>query len=288
MSMEDRLWIALVFDGTARMLWVDAREVATETVRRHGLTGRAARLAAEMILANVLLGAWIKGEERLMLQLQASDPQAAFLGEIDALGRFRGRFTPDTVDGSGLAIEGLMLAIKSLGAKELYRGVTEVDGETVASALERHLQSSAQVPARARFDVALNDDGTFERAMAVVIERLPDEGGKAIAGEGGDFDALVDQVAAIAPESLSEQLLNKELLGEPVVLLTELPLVYQCTCSRERVTNMLRSLGASELSDMVQEDKGAEITCHFCNEPYTFDEAELAALVVELSLDVEA
>ena len=41
---------------------------------------------------------------------------------------------------------------------------------------------------------------------------------------------------------------------------------------------MLRSLGRKELDEMIREDHGAEVCCHFCEKKYRFSESELAAL----------
>jgi molecular chaperone Hsp33 len=41
---------------------------------------------------------------------------------------------------------------------------------------------------------------------------------------------------------------------------------------------MLISLGESELQDMIDNDHGAEITCHFCNEQFRVSEEELVIL----------
>jgi molecular chaperone Hsp33 len=57
----------------------------------------------------------------------------------------------------------------------------------------------------------------------------------------------------------------------------ELPVCYQCDCSRERVEAALISLGKTELLKLAEEG-GAELGCHFCDGKYTFGKEELTGL----------
>ena len=62
----------------------------------------------------------------------------------------------------------------------------------------------------------------------------------------------------------------------------EQPVEFFCPCTRARSEGALALLGAEELTDMIEKDNGAELTCHFCGEVYRFSAEELAALIEEL------
>src|SRR5207245_1061515 len=49
---------------------------------------------------------------------------------------------------------------------------------------------------------------------------------------------------------------------------------FACRCSRERVVRALRSLGATPLREMAEKDRGARLTCDFCNAAYSFSASE--------------
>ena len=65
---------------------------------------------------------------------------------------------------------------------------------------------------------------------------------------------------------------------EPEVLEKKVP-QYRCDCSRERIERVLVSLGAEELTDMIETQQGAQVDCHFCNKRYKFSADDLKMLL---------
>jgi molecular chaperone Hsp33 len=55
---------------------------------------------------------------------------------------------------------------------------------------------------------------------------------------------------------------------------------FGCTCSREKVANMLRMLGREEVASIVAEKGVVGVRCDFCNTPYDFDAVDSAELFV--------
>jgi len=80
--------------------------------------------------------------------------------------------------------------------------------------------------------------------------------------------------------------LAKMVLGElPFEVLEEREVSFKCTCSLERARTMIAALGRDEVESMLTEDKGAMMTCGFCNEIYQLSEEDLEEM---LSTDGEA
>ena len=57
------------------------------------------------------------------------------------------------------------------------------------------------------------------------------------------------------------------------------PLMFSCTCSRERFGAALHQLGADELRSVLEEQGQVETQCHFCNTTYVFTPADVEALI---------
>jgi molecular chaperone Hsp33 len=248
----------------------------------HGLEGAARRLADELAVGTMLMGAYIKGEERLSLQLQADRPRVGFHGELDAEGAYRGRLSPTELPtGSGgiWGVHGALLAIKHDATREMYRGITPVDGTWIGEAMDTHLRQSTQTPAAVRIEV----DPAQGLARGVLVEALPRPPG----ADPGDTE-LVDAAFAALREAdmraLPDMLEGEGYVGRSPVKLLEVARVrWQCRCSEQKVAGVLRGLGEEELVSMADEDHGAEVTCHFCNQVYRFTEERLRALAAERS-----
>jgi molecular chaperone Hsp33 len=52
-----------------------------------------------------------------------------------------------------------------------------------------------------------------------------------------------------------------------------------CTCGKEKMRGTLSSLPKSELEDMIKQDGGAQIDCHFCGSSFRFEASDLRALI---------
>ncbi len=250
---------------------------ADEIRERHDLDRAATVLAAEGLVASVLLSAHIKGEERMTVQVASEAPPFQFTADIDAIGVLRARFTPAKNLMPVKKFTGMLSAMKSLGQRELYRGVSAVEGETFEQALHRFLTKSQQTDARVRILARLDKHAKVRFAAGMLVERLPGITPEAFAAwidepmHGKEFEQLMTEFAM------------GQLGGSPVELLGGQDFVFQCSCSRDRVAGVLRGLGLEELQALYAEQGEAEVNCHYCNERYTFDKPALEALMVGLA-----
>jgi molecular chaperone Hsp33 len=266
---------ALLADRAVRVLIVEAHGPAREAARRHDLSPAASQFTAEAMVAAALLSSHLKGDEQLTLQIQGSQPRLAIYVDQTADGRQRARTSPAHLPKTG-PLSGAMLAIKSVDDREVYRGITEIEG-SIERALSTHLGDSAQVDAVLRVHVACGDDGLVHSAAGLLLERLPPEADlPSISSEAfaERYSFLADADAA----QLMTELAFGNLQGEALEILDSRPLVWQCRCSIERVRTSLSALGTDTLAEMIAEDGGAEVTCHFCNEVYHLDAAALEAI----------
>src|SRR5690606_23971867 len=89
-------------------------------------------------------------------------------------------------------------------------------------------------------------------------------------------------LATMTPRELLELppdvLLLRLFHEEDVRLQAAQPLVFACTCSRERVEAMMRSLGREEADATLAEQGTIEVHCEFCNRRYVFDDNEVDEL----------
>ena len=281
--MADNLMRGILGDGVARLFAIDVTGVAEQCRQLHKLRGDAVKFAAEAVVASAVLSCQIKGEERVSMQIQSSRPQCAFIGDVDATGGLRARFTPEVVfisDKTG--IDGMLLAIKSLPGQELYRGITEIKDENILSALNRHMGASAQVDNILNISVAIAEDGSVEHAGGIFIERLPAEPGRELEASA-EFVVAFDPIREMPHEETMSAIRAHSLQGLAVNILEELPVTWRCSCGQERVEAILGSLPVEELTSMLEEDGKAEVICHFCNIAYQVDATRLEQIIVGMT-----
>ena len=87
-------------------------------------------------------------------------------------------------------------------------------------------------------------------------------------------------ISQMLEEKMSLEDIAKDITGDTNIELVEEnnSAKYECSCSKERMEEALISIGRKDLSKIIEEDKKAEIICHFCNQKYEFNEDELRKL----------
>ena len=228
------------------------------------LTLRAtAKLGAGWEAASGLEGhtlASLVGDGKIVITLDPRAPDAAGQGSGGAGGRGTG------ASGGGNA------------GQAAYQGVVPLDGTHLASALESYMLRSEQLDTR----IFLAADGA--RAAGLLIQRLPAEGGHAIAGTASrwvDAEVLAATITSKELLTLAPREVMRRLFHEfDLRVFAERPAAFRCTCSRERVAGMLRALGREEVDGIVKEQGVITVNCEFCNRAHAFDAVDAAQLFV--------
>ncbi len=239
----------------------------------------AARLG-ETCAAAALFTGHAKIDGRLSVQLRGTGALRTLFAECTGAGTLRGiahfqapmpsPLTPRAFGPGSL----MAITIESTppGAQETtrYQGLVSLEADSLAEAFEGYFEQSEQLPTRL---LLASMEG---RAAGLMLQKLP--------GAEGDRDGW-DRCNA-----LFETLGGDELAREPVQtllwrlfheegakVLDRRPLAFACSCSRERVEDMLRSLGADEARGALA-DGVAEVNCDFCGQSYRFETEQIEDL----------
>ena len=137
-------------------------------------------------------------------------------------------------------------------------------------------------------------------AAGVLIQRMPLKGEANLAGGHGreDEDQIgrnedYNRIATLASSLTREELLTLDVDTILRRLFWEEKLLrfapqqgdsgprFACSCSRERVGNMLRSLGTEEVESILEERGNIEVGCEYCGQQYHFDPVDAAQLFTD-------
>jgi len=273
--------------------------VLDRVVSQHGYPEPVAVMLGEAMALAVLLAGALKYEGIFTLQTKGDGPIGTMVADVTSAGALRGYAQFDAEELGRVTAPGNSVP-RLLGAgylaftvdqgehTERYQGIVELDGANLAECAHHYFRQSEQIEAGIRV-AARRDPEAGWRAGAVMIQRLPDEGGTADEGEQNDEElddgwrrALVllgtcKDAELTDPALDSDALLFRLFHEEGVRVYPAQTLEARCRCSRERIEDVLRTLPADDLEHLAV-DGVVGVTCEFCSTQYRFTEAEIAAL----------
>jgi molecular chaperone Hsp33 len=240
-------------------------------------------LLGEALAASALLTANIKLDGALSIELKSSGPLRLLFVECNDQGRVRGLARWDGPLPAPLALDTLPDAIMAITIGNVergqrYQGLVDLQHAELAGSLENYFVQSEQLPAR----ILLAANGT--QAVGLMLQKMPDEGGRDAALDDDAWNRIMHLTATLGVEELlgtaPEQLLYRLYHDESVRMFAPRPLAFGCSCSRERVSTMLRSLGRAEVEAALAAREGEiEVICEFCAQHYHFDRIDAEHLL---------
>lgn len=255
-------------------------------------------LLGEAAVAAVLLAATLKIDGKLTLQIMGDKPaensvseaqndatlavhllvmQVTSKRELRGLARWHGDADDTSTSGLALIASGRLVLTIETARGERYQGVVSLEGENLAQALQSYFERSEQLPTR------LWLEANSQHAAGLLVQKMP---GNTVHEADEDWQRIVALSATVTRDELlalpAETLLHRLFHEEDRRMYTPEAVHFVCSCSRERVAEMLRGLGASEVDSIITEQGQVAVDCEFCNARYVFDAVDAAALFAEL------
>jgi molecular chaperone Hsp33 len=287
--MPDRLVRGLLPSRGLRAVHVRVTEIARIARMLHGLYPTAAHLFGEGLAAGLLVASLQKDRTRVNLQLECDGPLRGLFVDADTDGNVRGyvrapevHFPGDAIVGARAALggSGYLSVMRDLGGGQFYRGQVALETRELARDLERYFLDSEQVATALDLAVVPRGDEPLGDVAGLLVQRLPDGDGEALAAvrerlRAGAFRAALARGAS-AHETIAE------VAGTGFDLLADLEVAYRCGCSVERARVAVSALGRDGLLDVLEKEGEAVVTCEFCRERYVVSQAELRDMVARL------
>ncbi|NNU99692.1 Hsp33 family molecular chaperone HslO [Geobacillus sp. DSP4a] len=285
--MGDYLVKALAYDGQVRAYAARTTETVAEAQRRHQTWPTASAALGRALTAGVMMGAMLKGDETLTIKIDGGGPIGTILIDSNAKGEVRGYVTNPHVHfelnehgkldvARAVGKNGMLTVVKDLGLRDFFTGQVPIISGELGEDFTYYFASSEQIPSSVGVGVLVNPDYTIRAAGGFIIQLMPGT-------EEQTISRIEERLKQIPPVSrmienglTPEQILEQ--LGGGVRVLETMPVSFVCRCSRERIADALISLGPGEIQDIIDKEGQAEASCHFCNETYHFDKAELEQL----------
>lgn len=286
----DHLIRGIGMNDEIRIFSVDTTETVNEAATRHGAYPTAAAALGRTMTAGLMMGAMLKNEEKVTVTVQGGGPIGAIVVDSNAKGKVRGYLSNPQVhfplnDKGKLDVrravgtDGFISVAKDIGLKEHFTGSTEIISGEIGEDFSYYFYTSEQVPSIVALGVLVNPDNTIKAAGGFIIQVMPGASDETIsfldqrAKEMTPVSKLIDQ--GLSPAEIIDEVIGADTWRS----LDEMPVEFECTCSKERFLNAIATLDPKEIVTMIKEDGGAEADCHFCRNKVWIDKEELEALI---------
>ena len=279
-------------DGSARFLIINSRKMVDDMSATHHTAPTASAALGRTLTAASMIGTMLPADGDTVTVSFAGDGDAGkIIGVADYFGNVKGYIQnplanpPKKPNGKldvGAAVgAGTLSFAKNISGAEPQTGMIEIVTGEIAEDIATYFAKSGQIPTVLSLGVLVDKDYSCLAAGGVLIQLLPFPDDKTV-------DLIEHNAADLSNVSrLFERGLSNEEIAEialrdiPYDIFDTLEVEYKCDCSRDRMLAKIKSLGAKEIANMLNEQeaegKPRELTavCRFCNSEYTFDEKTL-------------
>ena len=282
---EDYAVRATVQGGMLRAFAARTTELVKELQRRHHTWPVATAALGRAVTVGAMMGLMLKGDrDRLTIQIKGDGPIGQIVVDADSRGNVRGYVDNPAVDlplnargkldVAGAVGKGMLYIVKDLGLKEPYRGSVPLVSGELGEDFTYYFTTSEQIPSAVGVGVLVDRDGSVLASGGFILQLLPGADEEMITQLEERISAMDSVTDRIQSGATPEDLL-REAIGEEVQVLQRQPVSFDCSCSPERIRSLLKSMGKEEISDILKSRGEAEVVCHFCNERYVVEKAEL-------------
>ncbi|MDB5991818.1 MAG: redox-regulated molecular chaperone Hsp33 [Herbaspirillum sp.] len=292
-ATADTLQKFMVENAPVRGEFVEISSTWKQVQARSDYPAAVKTLLGEMLSAAALLSANLKFNGVIVMQIHGDGPVRLLVVECDSELRLRATAKmvegAEIVDGANLQqlvnVEGngrfaIVLDPKDkMPGQQAYQGIVPLDGDSIATVIENYMQRSEQLDTK----LWLAADSSVARGL--LLQKLPTEGGiDAPADDLETWNRLSMLGATLQTEELLntniETLMQRLFWEETIRVFPPQHPQFHCSCTREKVGNMLKILGHEEINAALEELGHLAVHCDFCGESYDFDKIDCAQLFV--------
>ncbi|MBK1891056.1 Hsp33 family molecular chaperone HslO [Undibacterium sp. 14-3-2] len=255
-------------------------------------------MLGELMAAAALLSANLKFNGTMIMQIHGDGPVKLMVVECDSELRLRAtaKLADDAVIEDHETLKDLVHAHghgrfvitldpnDKLPGQQAYQGIVPLDGDSIATVIENYMQRSEQLDTK--LWLAANDKVT----RGMLLQKLPKTGGSESQVE--DEAEAWNHAVMLGDTLKKDEMLNHDIATlmhrlfweQTLRVFDPLQPSFHCSCTREKVGDMLKMLGIDEVESAIAEFGKLDINCDFCGKHYGFDPVDCAQLFVAKTL----
>ena len=269
-------------------------------IAKHRYMKNVSAALSESTALAVLLANALKFDGLFTLQMQGNGPVSTIVVDVTSDGKLRScanydkerlekafalRKNEGEIEATPhLLGEGTLAFTIDDGKNNYHQGVVDLQGKTLEECALRYFKQSEQIETYLQlFLQAPDKDGESWKAAGILLQKLPDNGGK-ISDDTEALNEAWNEAVIFAQSLKAEEVFDEKLSAEEILTrlfhANKLEITktkeyhFGCRCSRDKLFNTLHAMADKDIEDMCENNK-ITATCHFCGEVYSFDKGEL-------------
>ena len=281
--MNDYLVKAYAFSGTVRIYAATTTNLVERARKIHDTYPAASAAFGRTLTASLIMGAMYKGDQSLTIRIDGGGPIGKIVTQVNANGIVKGLVENPHVHISSkdkLAVgmivgnNGFIHVTKDLKVRDVFTSSAELQTGEIAEDFTYYFAKSEQIPSSVGLGVLVNEKNEVFASGGFILQVMPGVKPETIAKIESKIQSMKPISELINNNYKPEDIINLITDGDHE-LVEEMPLKYECDCSKERFYDGLSTLDKKELDSLISDNEPINITCEFCKTDYQFSIEDL-------------
>ncbi|MDE6188877.1 MAG: Hsp33 family molecular chaperone HslO [Clostridia bacterium] len=278
---------AILFGGKAIVSALDTTDTLNKAIEIHGFSKPVAVAMGKALTMTAFMSGNFKGAGNkltIIIDGNGKGGKMVLCGDYGA--KVRGYIeNPVACAGQEASVsdivgkDGALNIIKDFGLKEPYNGLSRLVNGNIDEDFAYYFTASEQLPSAVALGVKI-DGGKCVKSGGIIVQPMPNCSEEEIFVLKDIVSNFTDVGDLLTRMSISE-IIDFYFGHFEISRLPDICEDYVCSCSRERIENVLITLGKKEALDIVKAQGRIEVGCEFCNSKYKFTKDDVERLFDE-------
>ena len=286
--MTDEIVIASALDGQIRIHAAVTTEMVQQARIAHDcLPTSAAALGRTLTVAAIMASDLKNEDEKIVAVINGHGPAGTILAQARGNGDVRGFIgdpgiymsKPDGhLDvGGAVGTDGTLTVVRDLGLKDPFSGIVPLQSGEIGDDFTYYFALSEQTPSIVGVGVLVDVDCSIRAAGGLIAQLMPGASEEAISAAEAAQQHMMPVSAMVDAGYDGEDMIRS--CFPDAVILEKRSVRWHCGCSKEHYARALTTLSVRDLQEMIDDGKGAEVRCQYCNRLYQFTTEDLEAIL---------
>ena len=286
--MKDGIVIADALNGEVRIHAACTSELVQVARLKHNCMPTSIAALGRMMTVTAIMASDLKNEnEKIQAVINGKGEAGTVLAVADGAGNVKGFVANPNVYlvredghlavGQAIGKDGTLTVTRDMGLKEPFTGTSQIQSGEIGDDFAYYFAISEQVPSVVGVGVLVNPNGSIKAAGGLIYQLMPNASEETI-----EFCEKVAKTQKPVSELIDEGKSLEDIIFmyfPDAQVLGHKDVRFHCGCSKERFMDSLATIQEKDLEEMIEDGKGCEIACTYCNTKYQFTTEELKEIL---------